>query len=248
MFNKSNLISAKIKNKPEYFKQYSGILEINMRIYLKLSNSKRLLPFTYQSYLTGALHKWIGDENELHEGVSLYSFSWLQNVNANRSGINLTNDSYFFISVYDDGLIKRIIKGIISDPSLCFGIVVTDVQIAEDREFSSQEKFFVASPVFIKRRFDNNEKHITYSDPNAALYLTETLQKKLRIAGLPEDGIRVSFDKDYPYPRTKIISYKTIGNKVNICPVIIEGSQEQIAFAWNVGVGNSTGIGFGALK
>ena len=28
----------------------------------------------------------------------------------------------------------------------------------------------------------------------------------------------------------------------------LKGSPEQIAFAWDVGVGNSTGIGFGALK
>jgi CRISPR/Cas system endoribonuclease Cas6 (RAMP superfamily) len=30
--------------------------------------------------------------------------------------------------------------------------------------------------------------------------------------------------------------------------VIIKGTPEQLAFAWNVGLGNSTGIGFGALN
>ena len=39
-----------------------------------------------------------------------------------------------------------------------------------------------------------------------------------------------------------------IKNKASICPVIVKGTSEQIAFAWNVGVGNSTGIGFGALN
>ncbi len=78
--------------------------------------------------------------------------------------------------------------------------------------------------------------------------LTETLKRKLKIAGLPDDKINVSFQSDYSGAKTKIIYYNNIGNKVNICPVIIEGTPEQIAFAWNVGVGNSTSIGFGALK
>jgi CRISPR-associated endoribonuclease Cas6 len=71
---------------------------------------------------------------------------------------------------------------------------------------------------------------------------------KLRKAGLSDEDANISFQKDYPGAKTKIIHYNNIGNRVNVCPVVIEGSPEQIAFAWNVGVGNSTGIGFGALK
>jgi CRISPR/Cas system endoribonuclease Cas6 (RAMP superfamily) len=35
---------------------------------------------------------------------------------------------------------------------------------------------------------------------------------------------------------------------VNWCPIIIKGKPETKLFAWNVGLGNSTGIGFGAIK
>lgn len=220
-----------------------------MRLYLKLTKNKELIPFNYQPYLTGALHKWIGDRNDIHDRLSLYSFSWLQNVDVlNGKGILLKNDSYFFISAYDELLIKKILKGIIADPDVCFGTTVFDVQIADDPLFSNKEKFLVASPVFIKRRFDNNIKHIVYNDPNSKNYLTETLQKKLIFAGLAIEGIKVVFDASFSSPRVKLIQYKEVNNRVNICPVVIEGTPEQIAFAWNVGVGNSTGIGFGALK
>ena len=219
-----------------------------MRIYLKLSKSKKQLPFNYQPYLTGALHKWIGSENELHEGVSLYSFSWLQDVNVNSNGINVTDRSYFFISAFDDGLIKRIISGIINDPCLCFDIHVTDVEIAEEPTFLNKHTFLVASPVFIKRRFENKIKHLVYSDADSKQYLTETLQKKLLLAGLDPRGVGVAFEASFSSPRVKLIRYKAVDNRVSICPVVVEGTPEQIAFAWNVGVGNSTGIGFGALK
>lgn len=219
-----------------------------MRIYLKLNKSKETIPFNYQSYVTGAIHKWIGKENEIHDKASLYSFSWFQNVDTSSNGVRTKSGSYLFISAFDEILIKRIITGIREDATICFGSYAVEIQIVNDPEFSNREIFYTGSPIFIKRRFENNEKHISYNDPNAGTYLTETLQKKLKIANLSVDGVRVSFDKNYPSARTKIISYKTIGNKVNICPVIIEGTPEQIAFAWNVGVGNSTGIGFGALK
>ena len=135
-----------------------------------------------------------------------------------------------------------------ADPYICFGTSVSDIQISESPVFSNMESFSVGSPVFIKRRVDKNEKHITYDDPNSNIFLTETLQKKLKAAKMPSENVKVKFDLSFLTPHTKVIWYKEIGNRVNICPVIIEGTSEQIAFAWNVGIGNSTGIGFGALK
>ncbi|WP_176842296.1 CRISPR-associated endoribonuclease Cas6 [Chitinophaga filiformis] len=219
-----------------------------MRLHLQITRSTETVPFNYQHYLTGVLHKWIGPENEVHDKTSLYSFSWFQQVNTSSHGIRTTDRSSFFISAYDDKLLKRILYGIRLDPVIGFGIKVSGVQITAPPVFSNKEVFRTASPILIKRRQDNNEKHIEHNDPNASQYLTEALQKKLAIAGLPGEGLRVAFDAAYPSPRTKIIKYKEIGNRVNICPVIIEGTPEQIEFAWHVGVGNSTGIGFGALK
>lgn len=219
-----------------------------MRLYLQVTRNNKPIPFNYQSFITGAIHKWIGN-NEHHGALSLYSFSWFENVTTRKStGIMLNDNSYFFISAFDEDLIKKIIKGIMADPFICFGSEVAEIQITDTPAFSSTEKFFVGSPVFIKRRFDNSEKHITYDHPQCNVYLTETLQKKLKAATLPFEEVQVRFDSSFFSPKTKIIKYKEISNRVNICPVIIEGTPEQIAFAWNVGIGNSTGIGFGALK
>ena len=66
-----------------------------MRIYLQLSNSKETIPFNYQSYLTGAIHKWIGTNNAVHGASSLYSFSWLQNIDTVREGLRTKPYSFF---------------------------------------------------------------------------------------------------------------------------------------------------------
>jgi len=45
-----------------------------MRIHLRISPNKEAVPFNYQHLLTGATHKWLGNNQE-HGTVSLYSFS-----------------------------------------------------------------------------------------------------------------------------------------------------------------------------
>jgi CRISPR-associated endoribonuclease Cas6 len=66
--------------------------------------------------------------------------------------------------------------------------------------------------------------------------------------GLLDDTIEISFDTSYINAGTKKITYKGVENKASWCPVIIKGKPETKLFAWNVGLGNSTGIGFGAIK
>lgn len=219
-----------------------------MRLYLKVSKNKETIPFNYQHLLTGAVHKWIGRENTEHGEMSLYSFSWFQNARKKGGGINLSRDSYFFISAYEESLIKSILSGILKDPTIFCGVAVKDVQITETPLFENKQKFYLGSPAFIKRRENGKERHFVYTDKRSDDFLTETIKNKLKKAKLSDEGIKIEFDKDFSTPRTKLINYNGIQNRANMCPVVIKGSPNQIGFAWEVGIGNSTGIGFGALK
>ncbi len=218
-----------------------------MRVYFKLTKNKETVPFNYQPMLTGLLHKWIG-KNDVHEDISLYSFSWLRGAKAKKTGLDFENGATFFISAFKQELIKKIVDSIQKDASMDFGFRVYEMLLKEDPVFESPKQFYTASPVFIKRNEEGRNKHYTFYDAESTRLLTETMTTKLQKAGLSAEGLEISFDRDFRTPKTKTISYKGIGNKVNVCPVIIKGTSEQIAFAWNVGVGNSTGIGFGAVE
>jgi CRISPR-associated endoribonuclease Cas6 len=220
---------------------------IVMRLNIKISLNTEPIPFNYQQYLTGAIHKWLGHNKE-HGRLSLYSFSWLKHLVKNDDGFDLTPHSYFFFSAYSNALISRLISGITRNPDLCFGSRITDIEIFPDRRFSTRERFLLASPVLIKRTLEDTTQHYTWDQPESDLLLTETIQRKLSAAGLNPDGIKISFDRSFGKSKTKISAYRDIKNRVNICPVIIEGTPAQLAFAWNVGIGNSTGIGYGALS
>ena len=216
-----------------------------MRIYLKLTPNTETVPFSYQGHLVQRFHEWLG-HNEIHDTISLYSLSWLNRGRRVKRGLDFQNGTGWFISSHDDNLIKKAVQGIQQNPEVAFGMFVNELSISPTPRFSSQERFTVASPVFIKRNVGDEQKYYYFNDKEANEHLTETLQNKLKKANLNTD-VEVCFDDNYSRPTIKSTLYKGNRKKGSVCPVIIKGAPESIAFAWNVGVGNNTGMGFGAL-
>lgn len=218
-----------------------------MRIHLTLSKNKETVPYEHQMRLVGRLHKWLG-KNEEHDKLSLYSMSWLEGGKASAKGLDFPQGAKWFISAYNKDIIKQVALSIMEDAEVCYGMKVETMQIEEAPNYGQKHTFHVANPVLVKRNTDFNIKHYTYQDHEANQYLSETLQSKLKTAGLPSEGLSVKFDTSYKDPKIKLIQIKGTQNRCSRCPIIIEGSPEQIAFAWQVGIGNSTGVGFGALR
>ncbi len=141
------------------------------------------------------------------------------------------------------------IDGIQKDPTMFCGLSVSEIILQQEApNFSNKDVFFVASPIFIKRKNDKQIEHIIYNDARANSYLKETLLTKMQIAGIEDHSFDIQFDNSYSKASTKLIDYNGIKNRANWCSVIIKGKPETKLFAWNVGIGNSTGIGFGAIK
>lgn len=219
-----------------------------MRLHLRTSDNSEPVPFNYQRSLVGAFHKWVG-ENEIHDSLSLYSLGWLHGGKANGKGLNFRAGAQWQISSPDQDLLKTLVSGIQNKPEIAYGMRAREVLLQHEPEFSSEQRFLVESPVLVKRTLDDNRvKYYLYNDQESDRLMTETLKNKLAKAGKANLDIAVSFDRNHHNPRTKLINYNGIKIKANLCPVILKGDPEAIAFAWNVGVGNSTGIGFGALK
>jgi CRISPR-associated endoribonuclease Cas6 len=224
-----------------------------MRIHIKTTPSKQTIRFNHLHLLTGTIHKWFG-ENKFHDSISLYSFSNLAGGKASKNGLDFPNGANFFISCWDIEHAKYLIKGIQNDPDMFFGLKATELILQEDPELSTKTVFLLGSPVYIQRNLKNGRKMFYYfDDKESPKLLTETLKTKMKAAGLPEDKtLEIYFDQNYHRKGTKKIDYKhgscITEIRASWCPVILEGKPETKAFAWNVGIGNSTGIGFGAIK
>jgi CRISPR-associated protein Cas6 len=224
-----------------------------MRIHIKTTPSKETIGFNHLHLLTGTIHKWFG-RNDFHDSISLYSFSNLTGSKASKNGLDFPNGANFFISCWNNEQTKQLIKGIQNDPEMFFGLKANEIILQENPELSTKTIFQIGSPIYIQRNLENGKKKFYYfDDEESPKLLEETLTTKMISAGLPKDEtLRITFDNNYHKKSTKKIDYKR-GNQItkiraNWCPVVIEGKPETKQFAWNVGIGNSTGIGFGAIK
>ena len=221
-----------------------------MRLHLTTTPNTEPIPADYMPKMVGVLHKWLGKDNDEHGNISLYSFSALHGAKFGNQNVSCPNGAKFFISFYDIDKAKTIIKSVLNSPEMFAGLTVTDLTIEEDKDLSNREIFYFASPILVKSSGGNNSqsKEYTFEDSDANIIMTKTLKTKMRLAGLPQDDdLEVKFDDSYANKKHTIFWYKGISMRVNKCPVIIKGSALTKTFAWNVGIGNSTGIGLGAI-
>lgn len=116
-----------------------------MRIILKTTASTFPVPFDYQAKMVGCLHKWIGTRNELHGKISLYSFSWLQDGVVMKSALSFPRGARFFISFYDESVVKDIIRTILDDPDMFCGMEIRDITLAPVPDFSKVTCTIVAA-------------------------------------------------------------------------------------------------------
>ena len=219
-----------------------------MRLHLRTTPNIEPIPFNYQRKLTGVLHKWLGANNEEHGETSLYSFSWLQYTQSDEIGLNCKKGTSFFISFYDVQRLKEVFANIRTEPEMFCGMFVKDIVIEDTPDLTQQEQFSLGSPILIKRPVNGKIAEFYYDNPESGKLLEETLRTKMKLAGIPDDDtLNIAFDLSYAKKKTKLVWYDNISNKANMCPVIIKGSNMTKQFAWNVGLGNSTGVGFDSI-
>lgn len=219
-----------------------------MRLFFKTSINNKPITWNYQQLLVGSFHKWIGKENAEHDsGPSLYSISWLSGAATSKKGLHFPNGAYFFISAHSGDLCDRLISGVRDSPEMFNGLKVEEIVVSDRPRFRKREYFQTASPILVRKKNEIGIIHLKWDDEEADKRMTEVLHTKMKIAGLSGD-IQIKFDRDYKKAKTKVVNYKNISNKANVCPVIIEGEPELIRFAYNVGIGESTGSTFGSIK
>lgn len=222
-----------------------------MRLNLTLTPSTEPVPYDHLHQLTGALHKWIGPNNDLHDGLSLYSFGWLKRSTGTKDGLLFPKGADWRVSFYQSEAAKACMDGMLTDPAVAYGMRVAEAKEQRAPSFSAPHMFKVDSPVLARQtREDGSRAHLTWDDPDADAALTRTLRTKLSAAGLDVDpsAVHVQFDRSYAHPKTKLVRIKQTQHRASMCPVIIDGPPEAIQFAWLVGVGDLTGSGFGALQ
>ena len=222
-----------------------------MRLHFTLSANTTPVEFNYQHRLTGTFHKWLG-ANDLHDRISLYSLSWLDGGKITARGFDFPNGARWFVSFHEDEHHEKLVNGALRQPELFCGLRVLQIRRQSAPDFGEKYRFKVASPVFVKGKPTEDDKpphHYLWHEPQSDEFLTKTLVRKMTEAKFSDEhkSVKVGFDREFQAAKTKLANIKGTQIKASICPVVIEGTPEAVRFAWNVGVGNGTGSGFGSL-
>lgn len=223
-----------------------------MRIQLKLSPNTEPVPFNHLHELTRCIHRWIGSENSLHDGLSLYSFGWLRG--GERAGNNLwfPSGANWNVSFHDSQQGIQLAKGILAEKNAFFGMEVEKALEMPNPSFSERQLFRVDGAVIARKlRDDRTKEYLFYDNPESDQVLTRVFRKKMLAAGFSSqesEGTSVSFYREKGRAKIKKLSIKGIEHKGSSCPVLVEGPPSSVRFAWLVGVGELTGSGFGALE
>lgn len=224
---------------------------IPMRLQVQLTANTKAVPFDHLHQLTGALHKWLG-QNDIHDGLSLYSFGWLQGGEQRNDGLNFPKGATWNISFYNDDKARQLLQGMLDKPELSFGMDLLEIREVDPPTFQEQHFFMTDGSAIVVRqkRSDGSRAYLLWDDPATDEALTQSFRRKLTTAGFSVKhlDVTVRFDRNYHSARSRKIAIKGISHRGSECPIIIEGTPEAQHFAWTAGVGELTGSGFGALR
>ena len=222
-----------------------------MRLQLQMTPNTQPVPFDHLHQLTGALHKWLG-QNDIQDGLSLYSFGWFRGGESKNDSLRFPKGATWNISFYDDEKARQLLGGMLDKPDLGFGMQIFEIREVAPPDFQQRHYFLTDGSAIVVRqkRPDGSRTYLLWDDPATDAALTQSFQRKLTTAGFSGDdlAVNVSFDRTYQNARTRKIAIKGTHHRGSECPVIIEGTPEAQYFAWTAGLGELTGSGFGALR
>lgn len=222
-----------------------------MRLQLQLTPNIQPVPFNHLHQLTGTIHKWLG-QNDIHNGLSLYSFGWLHGGEIRKDGLTFPRGTQWNISFFNDAHSRQLLKGLLAEPTAIFGMDIFEVREVEPPDFREQHPFMTDGSAIVVRqkRPDGSREYILWDNPGSDEALTQSFRRKLANAGFAGEDLDVTvrFDREYKKARTRKITIKGTNHRGSECPVIIEGTANAQYVAWTAGLGELTGSGFGALR
>lgn len=229
-----------------------------MKLRIEFSRNTELVPFTYMTNLNGYLHKILGANNQYHNDISLYSTSFLHNgkITKNKKGLNFPRGAVWYVSSPNNDFILKFINNVYKNQTFAFGMEVVSVNVV-DSELVNRGEYYLfqtKSPILLKERNHVTKKneYYTFNDDESKTseIMKRVILKKAQKHGLNihEDDFNISFNQRFENKKIKWIKIKSINNKTSMCPIFVKTKRKDVAeFIHSVGVGHSTGSGFGFL-
>lgn len=206
---------------------------------------------TNQYIITSFFHKVMGNDNSLHDSFSEYAVSEIQGGKLANNCINYIDGGFVHISSPSTTILDNILLNIyghmnkeIYDNS---GIYLRGISISDFTVGSRYDIIQTTSPIRLKNK---DGKEITFKDEEFIHLLNEKMKAKLHKFDndLNLNGFNLEVYKIENAKQKMISVKKGVYTKCSYMRFVVKGTMETRRIAYLLGLGQSTGCGFGSIK
>ncbi|HWY09827.1 MAG TPA: CRISPR-associated endoribonuclease Cas6 [Bacteroidia bacterium] len=243
-----------------------------MRIKVNFTKSTEDVP-NNNSVVLEYLHRCLGRNNKYHDRISDYNISHLYGgvLCENRNFLTFPDGGYFVLSSMNTEFINNFLLGLMKNSDMKFGMKFSSVDNIEEKFYDGWNYFAVLSPFIIKKiygkndysfmtlngeykRIDNKWELINTEDYNFEEVLKSYLINKISKidASLDLSTFEIKIPKFYKgnlehKHKVRKVVVKNVVNYANQCHLDILCSKKVAELLYNIGMGQSTGAGFGTI-
>jgi CRISPR-associated endoribonuclease Cas6 len=221
-----------------------------MRLKILLSATNKELPINHQHLVNSFIHRALGKNNEYHDAKSDYSISPLQGGTwiKGTKNISFKNGGYITISSLDEKFINNILLSLYST-YFYEDIKVNGIEFVDEQFYNGWNHFVTLSPFIIKKYSSKKDYTFhTIDDEGFEVTLKDYLINKITKINPKLD--LSDFDVKIPYhvnhKKVKVV-VKNVVNIGNSCHININTNKQVAELLYNIGIGQSTGCGFGTI-
>jgi CRISPR-associated endoribonuclease Cas6 len=230
-----------------------------MKLKIEFTKNTKPVPFTYMSNVNGYLHTIIGRNNKYHDKLSHYSTSFLHGgkITKDKKHLDFSNGVVWYISSPDvNFLMNNIAVNIDNHPDFIYGMKLNSINRINVMDFDEQKEHIIKtkSPILLKWYDNKTKKNFYYTyesdDSITSQMMKNIIIKKAKLMGknLNSNDFDIKFNREYEGKKIKWSSIKNIHHKTSVCPVKVKANDKDILnLIYDLGVGHSTGSGFGFL-
>lgn len=205
------------------------------------------IPVNNQKELNSFIHRCIGENNKYHDKFSDYSISSLQGgkLNDDKKTLYFKNNPYIVISSENINFLSEIMMGIQFKNEKLFDMKVSNIiPCGEYNVNPFFDKIITISPILLKNK---NNRKLTIKDDEWLDKLIENCKSKLKYLGIIDDTFNIEF-RNKEKAKTKSIYVGETFNPSSLVSLKVYGKKKTRIALYNLGLGNSTGSGFGSIE
>lgn len=208
------------------------------------STNDIIIPFSNQKEMNSFIYRTLGDNNKYHDTFSDYSISSIQGgVKYDTKHIIFNTQPYIMVASQNEEFITTLLTNLEKNEFTFFNLKYARCEFKMFKLNEKYDKIITISPIIIK----HDNRKISFDNPFFLDELKKNCLEKLRHIGINDETFNVEI-RNIEKAKTKLIYVGDVFNISSMISLVVYGKKETRNALYHLGIGGSTGSGFGSIK